>query len=234
VRIIHACPEAAYGHIAAYADGVPVPFLPNLGYRESSSYLDVPPGPHAIDVRAAGALPTGQPLGRGNVPGIESGSYHTVIAHGVTGTAPGFTLTTHNDDSTAPEAGTARFRFFHAIAGIPAIDTCLVGAIVIIPIATPAIPTFSNVQYGAWGLAAGEIYYTSPAGLPTVVQFRRAAQRPCTGQVIGSANITLQPGTVVTTVAIGNVGRTRIATELLVCTDFPRASAAQCTTLPIR
>lgn len=238
VRVIHASPASAAATVAISVDNATPPAIPSLGYKASWGYENVPPGAHHVAIRPAAAAADSAPAVEGDTPALESDHYYTVIAHGLVGGTPALAITAAADDATAPDAGNARIRFYHALAGVAAADICVAGA----NARAAGTPVFTNVAYGTWGTPAGEgaaaPYARVAPGAAIRLQVRAQNARPCTGAVAGVINV---PATAIadrgvyTAIAVGNTARTGgAAKELLVLSDAPATTGrSEPTALPI-
>ncbi|MFZ3591423.1 DUF4397 domain-containing protein [Bacillus sp. DJP31] len=111
VRVLHASPDAPAVDI--YVDGQKV--LQGVFFKQYSEYLDVPVGPHTIEVYPAGQM--NQPVLRENVTVMPS-VYYTLAA---TGTLNDLDLQPVVDKPFV-EYGQTKARFVHLSPNAPAVD----------------------------------------------------------------------------------------------------------------
>lgn len=243
LRVIHASPDRAAATASVFLDDAQVAAVQALRYKSVAGYLQLPAGEHAVVVRAVGAPATASPALSTRTPGLDAGRGYTAVVHGLTGAAPRLALAASADETTQPEAGKARVRFFHALVGLGAVDICRPGAA-----ATPARPAangqpaqparpaqpaealFANVAYGAFAA-----YADVTAGHPVTLQIRAQNARPCTGLVRGTVTVNPADRAVLTAVAVGRVaGAPPVARELLLCADGAVDGAPTCNAVAIR
>lgn len=235
VRVIHASPDRAAARVDVYVGSNGTPGAEGLTYKSPAGPLTVPTGEQEIALRAAGAAADAAPLYHHASPALEAGRTYTVVAHGLAGNAqPALAVTAAADDETAPEAGNARVRLFHAVAGLGAVDVCTapLPARPTVPgrlgaPAVPARPVFANAAYGAF-----TDYASVPAGAAVSLQLRVRNARPCAGLVRGTVSVT--PEGVATLVAAGRVapGPNNVPRVVLVCPQG--GDGARCTEAPVR
>jgi len=226
VRVLHANTNRAAASVDVYLGEVATPVASAVAYKALVGPVSAPPGEHAVAVRVAGTAATTAPAIAGRTPALAADAQYTAIAYGAVG--PSARLAFGQDETAAPDAGTSRVRFFHALTGVLAVDICTVAAA-----GRPAAPIFANVGYGAFGA-----YTSVPAGGPVTLQVRAratAAARPCTGLLRGTVAVTVPDAAVLTAVAVGRpTGPNPAARELLICTDRVAEGPASCTAVPIR
>ena len=236
VRVIHASPDRAAARVDVYVGSNGTPGVSALEFRHAAGPLSLPTGAQDVALRAAGAAADAAPLYSHASPALEADHTYTVIALGLAGNAQSpLGIAAAADDSTAPESGSARVRFFHAVAGLGAADICVapVPARPAAPgrAATPAQPAravFANAAYGAF-----TDYAAVPAGAAVTLQVRVRNARPCAGLVRGTVTVTPAQG-VATLVATGRVGvgPTNVPRVLLVCPQG--GEGATCVEVPVR
>lgn len=234
VRVIHASPDPAAATVAVFLDNNTPAAIPSLAFKAVAGYVDLPAAAHHVAIRPASAAATTEPVLQGETPALEANHHYTVIAHGLAASDPRLALASLTDDADQPEAGHAYVRFFHALAGLGAVDVCMPGATA----RAPATPVFTNVAYGSASanVTGGHGGYANvPTGHEIRLQVRRQHARPCTGAVVGAVTVNPADRSVVTAVAVGRAGGTpAVAHELLVCTDAPTAApTSQCNAVPI-
>lgn len=247
VRVIHASPDRAAASVDLYADELPTPIATAVAYRSIIGAVEVPAAEHAIHVRPAGGAVTTAPAFTGHTPALEADHRYTVIAHGlVGGAAPhALALAADADATTAPEAGTAHVRFFHAVVGLGAVDLCRPAtparpAVAAQPAvaAVPAAAVVENVAYGAFASATRDgqpsHYVAVPAAAPLTIQVRAHSARACSGPLRGTVTITPTDRSVVTAVAVGRTTAPLAPRALLLCSDGTYDGAPTCTPVAIR
>lgn len=226
VRVLHANTDRAAASVDVYLGTVATPVASAVAYKSLVGPVEAPTGEHDVAVRVAGAANTAAPAIAGRTPALEDDTQYTAIAYGAGGTSS--RLAFAHDDLDAPDAGTSRVRFFHALNGTLSVDLCTVAA----P-GRPARAVFANVAFGAFG-----DYTAVPAGGPLTLQIRPrgpAAARPCSGPLRGSVSVTVPDGAVLTAVAVGRpAGPNPVPRELLVCTDRVAEGPPSCTAVAIR
>jgi len=225
VRMIHASPAPEAASVAVYLDDNATPALNNFAYKAVAGYVEVPVGAHQAAVRPAAAAATTPPVVSVQTPALEADKFYTVIAHGLATGTPALALTPLVDEPQTPPPGQAHVRFFHALAGVAAVDICTPGA----NARAAGTPVFTNVAYGA-----ASSYAPVPMGSNVRLQVRAQNARACSGAVAGVVTIPQVPDHgVITAVAVGNAGRPAVTKELLLCSDPPLTGASECTTIPI-
>lgn len=117
VRILHAA--SARPEVAAAIDGRQV-F--SLGFTDVSRYQMLTPGPHQLQVSAAGQSATELPLT------LADGQALTVVVVAAEGTPEGFDLLSLEDDPMPPAPGRVNLRVLQAAADAPALDVLVQGA----------------------------------------------------------------------------------------------------------
>jgi hypothetical protein len=228
LRVIHASPDPAAATAAIYLDGATTPAIASLAYKAVQSYSDLPAAAHTIAIRPASAAATTPAVLEGHTEALTANHNYTAIAHGLSTGEPRLALATVEDNGEQPEAGHAHLRFFHALAGVAAVDVCMPGS----NARAPATPVFPNVAYGAWGQPEGghNAYANVPTGHDVKLQVRLHNDRVCSGAVQGVVTLDatkLPDRSVQTAIAVGQpTARPAIAKELLVCTDAPVAGTS--------
>ena len=158
LRVVHASPDAPA--VDVYVKGVATPVLSNLGYTQTSQYLDVAAGTYVIQLRAHGADPASAPAYETGELTLPDGATITAVAAGLLGSGDMdsmFRVIPLVEDFADPGSGNAAVRILHASADAPtvAIDVGNDG--------TPEISDFDRfAETGAAGVAL-------PAGNPLAV-----------------------------------------------------------------
>ncbi len=119
LRVVHAAPGA--GNVDIYAAGATTAAAPNVAYGTATGYLNLPPGPIAFDIRAAGA--SGAPAFTTPSVTLAAGRSYTVIAAGrltSTDAADRFRVLALQEDFAA-DAAQARVRVVHAGSDAPTV-----------------------------------------------------------------------------------------------------------------
>lgn len=119
LRVVHAAPGA--GNVDIYAAGATTAAAPNVAYGTATGYLNLPPGPIAFDIRAAGA--TGTPAFTTPSVTLVAGRSYTVIAAGrlaSTDAADRFRVLALAENFTANATG-AQVRVVHAGSDAPTV-----------------------------------------------------------------------------------------------------------------
>lgn len=236
VRVIHACPDRAAASVDVYVGANGTAAASALAFRSAAGPVSVPVGEQAVAVRAAGAANDAAALVSANTPALEASRTYTAAALGLAGNAQTpLAIVAAADDDTAPEAGNARVRLLHAVAGLGAVDVCT-APVAARPAAAgrpavaaqPARAIFANAAYGAF-----TDYVAVPAGAAVTLQLRLRAARPCAGALRGAVSLTPAEG-IATLVATGRVavGPNNVPRVLLVCPQG--GEGATCTAAPVR
>ncbi len=119
LRVIHAAPGA--GNVDIYAAGATTAAASNVAYGTATGYLELPPGPIAFDIRAAGA--SGAPAFTTPMVALAAGRSYTVIAAGrltSTDAADRFRVLPLEEGFAADAAG-SRVRIVHAGSDAPTV-----------------------------------------------------------------------------------------------------------------
>jgi hypothetical protein len=122
LRVIHASPDAPA--VDVYAEGVSSPLIANLGYGETSDYLDLDAGTYNIQLRAAGADPGTPPAFETGNLDIADGAKITALAVGLLGSsdnADKFRVLPLAENFTDPGSGNAAVRIVHGSADAPTV-----------------------------------------------------------------------------------------------------------------
>jgi hypothetical protein len=121
LRVVHASPGAPAVDI--YVNGGTTPVVVALAYGDASSYLEVAPGGHAVQIRAHGADPTDAPAHEATVTLAEAEKV-TAVAAGVLGsTRPedAFRVLPLVEDFADPGPGNVAVRIVHAAPDAPTV-----------------------------------------------------------------------------------------------------------------
>ncbi|MCB9681119.1 MAG: DUF4397 domain-containing protein [Alphaproteobacteria bacterium] len=121
LRVVHGSPDAP--NVDIYADGGLL--VSDLAYQESTGYVAVPPGTYAVDIRAAGALPSSPPAYSIPALTLDGNVDYTAIAAGYLGSAmpdDQFRVLALVDDWGSPARGSYRARIVHASPDAPTVD----------------------------------------------------------------------------------------------------------------
>jgi hypothetical protein len=155
IRVMHASPDAPAVDVFVNGDAV----LTNVPFFAISSRLSVPAGTYRVQV-----APTGAGAAAAVIDGevtVEGGMSYTVAAMGA---VADIGAVIYEEDDSAPAAGEARVRIYHASPDAPAVDIKLAGTDVVI---------LENVSFtdGAFlDVPAGTYQFDiSPAGSSAVV-----------------------------------------------------------------
>ena len=122
LRVVHAAPGAPA--VDVYAEGNPTPLVANLPYGEVSSYVTVPAGSYAIQVRAAGSPSTSTPAHQTPSLNVAAGARITAVAAGLLASsddADRFRVLALAEGFGTPAASNARVRIVHASADAPSV-----------------------------------------------------------------------------------------------------------------
>lgn len=155
LRVVHASPDAPA--VDVYAKGVSSPLLTNLGYTQTSAYLEVAPGDYIIELRAAGADPMSAPAYETDELTLPDGAVITAVAAGLLGSMDledMFRVIPLVEDFADPGNGNAAVRILHASADAPTVFLDIGND------GTPEVNDFARfAETGAAGVAL-------PAGMP--------------------------------------------------------------------
>jgi hypothetical protein len=192
VRVAHFAPDVSYVDIYVVSlNGTQL--VPNVFYREVSSYWGVPSGAFTYEVRPAGSPRSGDPMVRLR-GSLDAGSAYTVATVGQKGDLNGLLLP---DDMRAAAPGTARARVVNAAVGLPPVDVDVTG---------------TAVRFKDLAFSSQTAYRRLPAGRYKVAVRSQGGE----GSVVASRALTVKPGTVSSVVLVGGAGKPR---ELLPLTD---------------
>jgi hypothetical protein len=125
LRVLHASPDAPA--VDVYLDGAEA--ISDLAFDDITDYVTVPAGDHNVQVFAASANGTGDPVIDADVT-LTGGTDYTVAAVGLLANIEPLVLV---DDNSDPAAGQAKLRFVHASPDAPAVDIYADGAGVVVP-----------------------------------------------------------------------------------------------------
>ncbi len=179
-RVAYLAPDSAPADV--YMDGART--LSAVAYRTVSTYMRVAPGPHTIDIRAAGSDPGSKPMTESTAT-VTSQGYFTLLVGGRSGSLRAGVF---QDGFTQPGGGQAEARFVHMAPDVPAVDIALANGQVI----------FSNVSF-----LQASTYSPLPAGTYDLQLRAHGTDNvlfTATGVVAGS-------GTIHSLTAIGGVGQ---------------------------
>ncbi len=226
VRVIHLAAGASGAAVTASAGPASVS---DVAFKSASAYAEMTPpaesGTVPVQVSAGEATATFEAPYRAGVPA-------TLIV--VTNPQdPTQVVVNATEDDPTTVMGQLRGRFVNALLGTEAIDFCLPGE----RPRDPGRPIFTGVQYGTVaGTETANHYIPVSLAGGGRLQVRAAAERGCTGRVIGTAEIPPPDPNVahnLTLAVVGRMsGRPAVARELLVCEDAPNTSA--CAAIPLR
>ena len=155
VRVAHLSPDAPA--VDVYADGSKV--LSNVPFGTVSDYLTVPAGAHEFKVFPAGADSKGTAAIDAKAT-LNAGTDYTIAATNVLAKIQGTVLV---DDNSAPTAGMAKVRVFHASPDAPAIDVAVKGGNVVVSnLSFPKASSYIQVPAGTYN------FEVRPTGTTTV------------------------------------------------------------------
>lgn len=176
VRMIHMSPGTPAADI--FLDGQRV--FAGVGFKQSSTYSEVPAGRWNLTVSPAGQS---APVVVDAVLDVQAGKQLTVVATGQLPKLQPFVLT---DDNTPPPPGQAKVRFVHVAPDVPAVDVAVKGGPIL----------FHDVDYRGYGA-----YLPVPAGTYTL-EVRPAGQ---TTVALTVPDVKLGAGEVVTFFGAGKL-----------------------------
>lgn len=226
VRVLHLAAGASAATVSASAGPASVS---DVAFKNASAYAEMQPpseqGTVPVQVSAGEATATFEAPYRAGVPAT------LIVVTNPTDPAQIVVNATEDDPTTV--MGQMRGRFVNALLGTEAVDFCLPGE----RPRDPGRPIFTNVQYGqVAGTETPNHYIPVSLAGGGRLQVRAAAERGCTGRVVGTAEIPAPDPNVahnLTLVVVGRMsGRPAVARELLVCEDAPNPSA--CAAIPLR
>ena len=132
VRFVHASPDA--GRLDVYAAGATEPLARGLGYGDATPWREVDAGPLRVDLRAAGADPSAEPLFTDVVVLSDDTRVSAIAAGLVAGPAEGaLRVLPVVEDWGNDVPGRARVRFVHAGADLPAVAIDGAGTVEVAP-----------------------------------------------------------------------------------------------------
>jgi len=180
LRAVHASPDAP--GVDIYVNDSTTPVVTNLVYGSASPYLEVPAGPHTVQLRAHGADPaTTDPVYEADVT-LAADQKVTAVAAGLLASADpadAFRIIPFLEEFADPGAGNAAVRIVHASADAPsvALDVANDGTPEVLDFArftdTGAagvpLPAGTAIRIGVWAgdpLARASVFTTPalPAG----------------------------------------------------------------------
>lgn len=206
LRVAHLSPDAP--SVDVYANDNKV--LSNVPFKAVSDYLTVPAAKYTLKVFAAGAdAKTATPVINADAT-VEAGKDYTVAA---TGKLAAIKPTILVDDNSAPAAGKARIRVFHASPDAPAVDIAVKGGAVVVPnLAFPSASGYLSLDAGTYDLEV------RAAGTTTVAF-------PING-------LKLEAGKTYTAIAAGLLTASPVSFTVLPTVDATAAPAATSPALP--
>ncbi len=121
IRVIHGSPDAPAVDI--YAAGVSTPLITNLGYGDTSRYLEVDAGTYDIEIRPAGAPASAAPVFTTGPLALGDGDRVTALAAGLLAGDgdQAFRVIPLAEDFAAPADGNAIVRIVHGSADAPTV-----------------------------------------------------------------------------------------------------------------
>jgi Domain of unknown function (DUF4397) len=183
VRIAHFVPDLSY--VDVYAVSLDkTRLMPNVFYRDVSSYVRLPAGPFTYEVRSAGAPSSATPLVRA-AGRLVAGRAYTAASVGRRGNLRGVLVA---DDLAPAAAGTAKVRVLNVADGLGPVQVDMTG--------TKA--RFSQARFAA------------PSGYQPVEAGRyRVLVRGPGGPVLLRGALAAKAGAVTTLALVGGAGRPR-------------------------
>jgi hypothetical protein len=194
IRVLHASPDAPAVDI--FLDGSEA--ISDLAFDDITDYVSVPAGDHTVEVFAASADGTGDPVISADVT-LSADTDYTVAAVGLLAEIEPLVLV---DDNSAPADGESKLRFVHASPDAPAVDIYAEGAGVVVPNAAfKDASGYLNLTAGTYDLEV------RAAGTETVA--------------LDLPGIMLEEGTVYTAFAVGLLdGQPALNAKLTVDASF--------------
>ncbi len=180
LRAVHASPDAP--EVDIYVNDGDTPVIEDLAYGEASVYLEVPAGTYSVQIRAAGAEATSDPVFEIDALPLAEGQTMTAVAAGLLGSTDAddmFRVLPLTENFSDPGAGNAAVRIVHASADAPtvALDVANDGQPEVNGFerfaetgeAGVALPAGTNIRIGVWAgepLARASVFTTPelPAG----------------------------------------------------------------------
>ncbi len=123
IRVIHGSPDAPAVDI--YVEGSATPIIEDLAYGDASEYLTVDAGTYNVQIRAAGAAPSTDPVYETGNFSLQSGDALTALAAGLIGSVDPtdeFRVLALFENFGSPAAGNALVRVVHAAPDAPTVD----------------------------------------------------------------------------------------------------------------
>lgn len=198
VRAAHLSPDAPA--VDVLVDEEPV--LENVEFGDVSDYLNLSAGEHNVTIQVSEDTST---VFEGNVT-VEADTQYTLAAVGEV-SEDTFDVAVFEDDFETPAEGDASVRLIHASPDAPAVD---------VTVAESGDTLFDNATF-----ANATDYATVPAG-DYSLEIRPATEAD-DGEVVTTANVTLENGTVYSAIAAGYLAPDEAAAdvpfEVLLVTD---------------
>lgn len=233
VRVIHAAALAKAVPINVThpaGQGAPGALATALAFGTASTYTSATLAPSAQSLSLSVAAEGFDPFSDSGA--ISAGDPHTAIVFSGADSATALGAAIVHDSAQAADSGKTRVRFFHAVVGWTELDVCAPGENARAA-ATPLFPA------SAYGQMSHPEYVDLPAGVQKVQLREAKPDAPCTGRVVGVADLAPPEGATldaqnITLVAVGRgTGRPAIPRALLLCLDSPAAAPA-CASQPMR
>ena len=123
IRVVHASPDAPA--VDVYVEGLADPVITDLGYGDSSEYLEVDEGDYNFQIRAAGSPATDDPAFETGALALPADSKVTALAAGLLGSTEDedkFRVLPLVEGFDAAGDGEAIVRIVHAGADAPTVD----------------------------------------------------------------------------------------------------------------
>jgi len=200
VRVLHAIPDAPA--VDVFVDGDPV--LEGVEFTDVSDYLELEPGEYTFAVAPAGEGRQGAILEQQAT--LESNTAYTVAAGGRLDSPEVFLFV---DQTEAPSGDQARLRAVHLSPDAPAVDVAADGDVLV-----------EGLEFGN-----ASDYLDVPAGSYTL-EIRPAGA----DQAVGTFDVTLEGGVVVSAFAVGLVETDDQAQSLDLVTAVDVGGGAMTTT----
>lgn len=165
VRVVHAVADAP--PVSILVDGMLVPDLENIAFKDVTDYVFAAPGTYTITV----AIPPDLTPVLTETLTVEEGEYYTLVALGTVDDEDDFPLSlmVFVDDNELPPPGMARARFFHLIPGAPEVDIAVKdGPALLTDVAYSQVSEYIEVIAGTYDLEVRPAGVPLPISLPGV------------------------------------------------------------------
>jgi hypothetical protein len=200
IRILH---EVAKGPpVEIYIDGINIMTQDPLLFEEISDYMQIPSGVHTVQVKVFPSSDESPALITQNVDLQASNSQeisrYTIVAHGDVNNLQKLGILLLQDEGKCTYPSSARVRFVHAAATVPAVDVYLDGS--------------KSLSHRAYGSVSP--YLKIPSGVHSI-----KVKVAGTNQAVLMGKLDFAPGSSYSIYASGLVGDSQAPVKVLMFTD---------------